>query len=268
MLLPRDTVPTEPRTWRRMLGVGGFLLLVSILASYVMMIVLADNPELDWPLEAPVGFLITIAILTTPQILLLAGAPALPRIRPQRRRSMLVSLAGGAFVAGGLTFGIIASILNLTERWEAFGESIDDSLDGFAWIVLLVPWAIWFCIFAFAWSGQWIAIFRRMYKLLIAGTVLELLVTVPIDAKVRKQTDCYCGEGTFWALAIGIAAAFCTFGPGMVMLYFARYGQRLRRSPTCLTCGYDLRGLSDNRCPECGTAFDPKQVIVMPLNQA
>ncbi|MDM8006127.1 MAG: hypothetical protein QUV05_08280 [Phycisphaerae bacterium] len=25
----------------------------------------------------------------------------------------------------------------------------------------------------------------------------------------------------------------------------------------CLKCGYSLRGLSENRCPECGTAFDP-----------
>src|SRR5690606_36987103 len=25
----------------------------------------------------------------------------------------------------------------------------------------------------------------------------------------------------------------------------------------CLHCGYSLRGLPENRCPECGTAFDP-----------
>ncbi len=27
--------------------------------------------------------------------------------------------------------------------------------------------------------------------------------------------------------------------------------------PICLHCGYDLRGRSDPRCPECGKAFDP-----------
>lgn len=25
----------------------------------------------------------------------------------------------------------------------------------------------------------------------------------------------------------------------------------------CLDCGYDVRGLPENRCPECGRAFDP-----------
>ncbi len=28
----------------------------------------------------------------------------------------------------------------------------------------------------------------------------------------------------------------------------------------CPTCGYNLTGLADNRCPECGKAFDPRQV--------
>src|SRR5690349_11519396 len=26
----------------------------------------------------------------------------------------------------------------------------------------------------------------------------------------------------------------------------------------CLKCGYSLRGLTDNHCPECGTEFDPE----------
>lgn len=32
-----------------------------------------------------------------------------------------------------------------------------------------------------------------------------------------------------------------------------------RRNPwVCVRCGYVLRGLTEARCPECGTAFDPK----------
>ncbi|HVP12737.1 MAG TPA: hypothetical protein VMV94_16300 [Phycisphaerae bacterium] len=32
-----------------------------------------------------------------------------------------------------------------------------------------------------------------------------------------------------------------------------------RRAFTCKKCGYDLQGLTENRCPECGTAFDPAE---------
>jgi hypothetical protein len=30
----------------------------------------------------------------------------------------------------------------------------------------------------------------------------------------------------------------------------------LEESGRCRTCGYNLRGLPDNRCPECGTSFE------------
>jgi hypothetical protein len=30
----------------------------------------------------------------------------------------------------------------------------------------------------------------------------------------------------------------------------------------CPVCGYDLRGLSENRCPECGKSFDPTKLQI------
>jgi hypothetical protein len=31
-----------------------------------------------------------------------------------------------------------------------------------------------------------------------------------------------------------------------------------RGHPACIACGYELRGLTEPRCPECGAAFDPQ----------
>lgn len=33
---------------------------------------------------------------------------------------------------------------------------------------------------------------------------------------------------------------------------------RERGVPICLHCGYDLRGLTEARCPECGNPFEPE----------
>ena len=42
-----------------------------------------------------------------------------------------------------------------------------------------------------------------------------------------------------------------------------------RRAFTCKQCGYDLHGLTESRCPECGTKFDPaeKQRVLERIGQ-
>jgi hypothetical protein len=122
--------------------------------------------------------------------------------------------------------------------------------------IMLAGWAFWLLVFSLIGGGQqWGRRFGRMYRTLIAGTVLELLITIPIDAQVRRRTDCYCGEGTFYALAIGLTAVLWVFGPGIAILFLVRRQHRLGKSGRCFQCGYDLRGLDSARCPECGMPF-------------
>lgn len=59
--------------------------------------------------------------------------------------------------------------------------------------------------------------------------------------------------GRFWSYA-GMGAAL------VAILYFCEKIVLLdRRAFTCKRCGYDLQGLPENRCPECGAAFDPAE---------
>ncbi len=37
-----------------------------------------------------------------------------------------------------------------------------------------------------------------------------------------------------------------------------RYDTATQDDAVCLQCGYQLRGLTEHRCPECGTPFDPR----------
>jgi hypothetical protein len=189
------------------------------------------------------------------QALLLSGAPHFRWPRPRRRRWMAVSLAAGALMAGLLTFGFVATLTSLsnhTIKWiNAFGP------DWAVWLTVIgVPWLFWLAVFTLLWSGPWLGKFRRMYRLLLAGTWLEMLITVPVDVAVRKRTQCYCDEGTFFSLMIGITMIFWTFGPGVVLLFFSVRGRHEHPAGICARCGYDLRGLTEPRCPECGTPFE------------
>jgi hypothetical protein len=51
-------------------------------------------------------------------------------------------------------------------------------------------------------------------------------------------------------------------GACLVAAAFWRNRNRTRTIPTsCPKCGYDLTGLREPRCPECGTPFDPSLLV-------
>ena len=103
-----------------------------------------------------------------------------------------------------------------------------------------------------------------MYRVLVAGTFAEVLLTVPVDVMVRRRTSCYCDEGTFWALIVGGTTALWTFGPEIVLLFLAVRLKHREVKGVCVRCGYDLRGLPEPRCPECGTPFEQLKIFIPP----
>jgi hypothetical protein len=67
-------------------------------------------------------------------------------------------------------------------------------------------------------------------------------------------------------LARGVGAPF--WAPAVLLLPYpilvlARgpiRRRRRRRKGLCIHCGYDLRGLTETRCPECGETFEPERL--------
>ena len=79
-----------------------------------------------------------------------------------------------------------------------------------------------------------------------AGVWIVLLVTTSEILQLYRY-------GRLWSYAIMVVSL-------LLFLYIFEHVVLLeRRGFTCKKCGYDLQGLPENRCPECGLDFDPAE---------
>lgn len=124
-------------------------------------------------------------------------------------------------------------------------------------------------VFGFTWV-YWCALWRKTVRW-SARRVLETIVTTIVCAAVIVMPRFFIDFGwqtaefTFVFTSLGIVAFL------MLTIVFWRDtpGERAARlrmqagGPLgCPTCGYDMTGLHDARCPECGSVFTLDQLLV------
>jgi hypothetical protein len=66
----------------------------------------------------------------------------------------------------------------------------------------------------------------------------------------------------FWAIIVLLSVCYSA----LMTIKWLRRRRRVREN-CCTKCGYDLRGLPEPRCPECGTPFHPQECRLKPGNQ-
>ena len=145
-----------------------------------------------------------------------------PSGRPMKRAAL-----AAAFAVTLLSVGLLYSVLDLFGDSTVTGTAESSNLlPRYAFLLItLVLWCAWsvlFCIYFrqsdhYTWPG-------RLIRALIAGSVLELFVSVPIYA--TRQDDCYCARGSYAGLVFGGTVLRWAFGPG-VLLLFIREKQRI-----------------------------------------
>ena len=62
-----------------------------------------------------------------------------------------------------------------------------------------------------------------LYKTLVAGSVLELLIAVPMHIVVRRRDECCGGVLTGLGIGIGIVVMVIALGPAVFFLFYRRY---------------------------------------------
>ncbi|MCC6969739.1 MAG: hypothetical protein IT434_05905 [Phycisphaerales bacterium] len=100
-------------------------------------------------------------------------------------------------------------------------------------------------------------------KRLFIGSVVETVSMVPLDVMVRRKSNCYCGEGTFFALLICSTIGLIALGPMVFLLPLGRRRRRLEAG-RCPLCGYDMSAIPKaERCPECGAGWRPSSSVMV-----
>ena len=115
---------------------------------------------------------------------------------------------------------------------------------------------------------------------LVAGTTSALVFAVimvrgsPSTFVAFVNAGVFLAPIAFWALIGVVAIGLVGWSSGSVLLVVEFFGGLLwaagflsyalnrnrekQTSSHCTNCGYDLRGISPNRCPECGTMNRPQ----------
>ncbi len=154
--------------------------------------------------------------------------------RPMKRAAL-----AAAFAVTLLSVGLLYSVLDLFGDSTVADTAVADTAVAdmsessnllLRYAFLLIPLILW-C----AWSVLFCIYFRqsdhysrtgRLIRALIAGSVLELFVSVPIYA--TRQEECYCARGSYAGLVFGGTVLLWAFGPG-VLLLFIREKQRIEK---------------------------------------
>ena len=132
---------------------------------------------------------------------------------------------GAAFAIALLVAGLGYSILDLF-----FVEIPDSPSKILEYLLISVPlilwilWSIVFCVYFrqtdyYTWAG-------RIIRGLVAGSILELFVSIPIFA--TREDDCYCARGSYAGIIFGATVLLWAFGPG-VFLLFLREKHRIEK---------------------------------------
>ena len=201
------------------------------------------------------------AVIALTQYLFLLPVVRLRLPDGTRSKSLSWSLGVGALLAAIITAAIGLAVIELIGSMGHGNFQEDpwgDELFGEVWIwpalilTLIGSWVFWTMVLLIFTRRLWAdTVLGRVVVLLLGGTVVELLVVLPIDVMVQRRTDCYCAAGTFWSLSASAVGLLWLTGPGIVFAVTMRR-RGMARKTHCTSCGHSKGPSPGPVCQECG----------------
>ncbi len=143
--------------------------------------------------------------------------------RPTNRRSIWIPILGS---------GLLIAILFLFAGF-ALAEYADEkgSQEPAVFVGAACVWLLWTSVFIpMSFAIDPTSLGMKLHRLLLGGSLLELLIAVPCHIVVRRRPDCCAGIVTGMAICVGVAVMFISFGPSVFLLFYRRRKQISNRS--------------------------------------
>ncbi len=222
------------RNWGTAVTAFYVLIVAALSPGFALFVTIFGNGQ-DWSRQFRDGLASTYAEWGFwAWILVLAGGPLILlflridlshlRLRPRRRLAASVAAAGFA-----LALLLLAAIVNVA--LAALPKDFDYP-ESTGWILLAVwlgAWLFW-ALLLWRLADRVFDPAGGVFRWLLAGSVLELLVAVPAHVFVRQREDCTAPAVSGFGVATGFAILLMSLGPGVLFLYRARIRRMSRRA--------------------------------------
>ncbi len=195
-------------------------------------------------LEGGLALLIGLVLLTQGLFLAVRTDPRI--LVPVEPRRLILPVIVGGFMLAVLVAGLSMAML------EYFKVNDDDPMMLIWLIANVAGWGLWAGLFyLYCRRTDYLRAIRRMVLVLIGGSLLQLMATIPSHMIVIRRPGCFVGIGTAMGIMAGLLVMFWAFGPGILLLFW--FETRRRMPGHCHVCAYNLTGNVSGICPECGT---------------
>lgn len=230
-----------------------------LLALYVTLVLLLVG-NVAWDLFGQPDLLILIALVvfSVAAQLFFIFIPGRPEyLTPIGPRRLILPVVIAGLMMAILAFGFCMALADLI--WGSGPAPLERAWPFFC-LGVWVFWAVLFYVQGLSRNRH--TTMRRMVAWLVGGSLLELLVSVPSHLIVVRRPGCMVGMASWLGIMAGIYVMVWAFGPGIALMFW--WETRKRMAGHCPACGYNLHGLSEQRCPECGRRFTFAEVRTTP----
>ena len=157
---------------------------------------------------------VALGLMIVCQLVFLFGAGTIRLCQPIEHRRLVLPV-----LVASLMMAVLAGSLCLA-LGELFRVHKEDWAARAFWGIVALNWFLWFVVlFIYARGVERYRALRRLTTAILAGSLLELLASIPAHIIVSRRPGCFVGFQTGAAIIAGLCVMFWAFGPEIILLF-------------------------------------------------